>query len=496
MTAVKKTAKTLKPLQMAESEPQYGGTLRIANTYVPPPRMGVPGRVNVGGPWVEPIVDKMLRVNKAGQLVPHLVESWKYAEDGLHLTLHARKGVKFHDGTDFNAKVVVWNLQKYKEGGYLVTSRYIKSTDILDDYTLRLNLTQWRNTLLGAFNMSPLVSEAAYEKNGEDWARWNMVGTGPFKQSDFNRDVSLTAVKFDNYWQTGKPYLSQVKYLNVVDESTRMALLRSGTGDITDLNKSGKAAIALQNEGYKIITQPVGILSLIPDSVNADSAWSNIKVRQAAEYAIDKDAIAKAFGFGFTTAAYQVYPEGYWGYNPAITQHKYDPAKAKQLLTEAGYANGFKSTIISDNTINKDIATAIQSYFDAVGIKVELDFPAAARFTDYSMGTWNNALLFTTLRAGAQPTQVLTFTAEPRTQYKSNKNPDNWMDTYNKMMTTPALDQKIYLDGLKAQADSEMLVPVIYAVDIMEVSPKLQDHSIGTLQNAVTWNVNGAWLSK
>src|SRR5271157_1754316 len=77
-----------------------------------PPRMGVPGRVNVGGPWIESVIDKLLRVDKDGRLVPHLIESWEYSKDGLQLTLNARKGVKFHDGTDFNAQAVKWNLLK------------------------------------------------------------------------------------------------------------------------------------------------------------------------------------------------------------------------------------------------------------------------------------------------------------------------------------------------------------------------------------------------
>ena len=91
-------------------QPQRGGVLRIGNTYVPPPRMGVPGRINVGGPWLEPVIDHLLRVDKEGHLVPHLIESWEYSKDGLQLTLNARKGVKFHDGTDFNAAAVKWNL--------------------------------------------------------------------------------------------------------------------------------------------------------------------------------------------------------------------------------------------------------------------------------------------------------------------------------------------------------------------------------------------------
>jgi peptide/nickel transport system substrate-binding protein len=497
-TAPTALATTAKPTAAATTAtPISGGTI----TYIDPTTVGGP----LGLPWLnrqnyngfQLCLECLVDSDKDGTMVPRLAESWDLsASPNPSITFHLRKGVKFHDGTDFNAQVLVWNLKKYAEGGYFVASRYTKSYDIIDDYTLRLNLTEWRTTLLGAFNMAPLVSQAAFEKNGEDWARWNMVGTGPFKQSAFNRDVSLTAVKFDNYWQKGKPYLDQVQYVNVVDELTRLATLRSGKGEICDLNKSGKAAIALKNDGYQIYTQSSGALALIPDSVNAASPWSNIKVRQAAEYAIDKDAIAKAFGYGFTSAAYQWYPEGAWAYNPAIVQRKYDPAKAKQLMTEAGYPNGFKSVIISDNTANKDIATAVKSYLDTVGITVELDFPAAARFTDYSQGKWDNALLFTTMRAGAQPTQGMSFTSEPRTQYKSNKNPDGWMTLYNKMNTTLTLEQQNVWASFKAMSDDVMLIPIMYAYDMIEVSPKLQEHSFGKLANAVTWNVSGAWLSK
>jgi ABC-type transport system substrate-binding protein len=123
-------------------------------------------------------------------------------------------------------------------------------------------------------------------------------------------------------------------------------------------------------QGYQVYTQISGTLSLMPDSGNAASAWSNIKVRQAAEYAIDKAAIAKTFGFGFSTAADQWYPKGMLPYDPSIPGRKYDVAKAKTLLTEAGYPNGFKTKMIGDPTVNKDIVVALQAYLSAVGIGV------------------------------------------------------------------------------------------------------------------------------
>ena len=206
----------------------------------------------------------------------------------------------------------------------------------------------------------------------------------------------------------------------------------------------------LKSQGYQIFTQPAGTVALVPDSANADSPWSNIKVRQAAEYAIDREAIAKGFGFGINTAAYQWYPQGTMPYVPTLTGRKFDLAKAKQLMTDAGFPNGFKTRIISDGTISSDVVVSMQYYLNAIGIKADLEFPTAAAYNEITFSSWNNALLCTTMRTGANPTQGITFTAPPRVQYKSNKSPDNWTTTYNKIMTTPVRLTKVY-SGMVSQ---------------------------------------------
>jgi len=482
----------------ASGTPIYGGKVTVIDPSSPGCPLGLPWQCRQPYVGVQLCNEALIGSLKDGTITPKLAESWEINSDPKNpsYTFRLRKGVKFHDGTDFNAQAFVWNFKKYTEGGMLSVVRYIKSYDILDDYTLRMPLTMWRNTILPAFLMAPIVSPTAFDKNGEEGTRWNTVGTGPYKQADFARDVSFRAVRNENYWDKGKPYLFEVEYLSVPEELTRLALFKSGKGDIMNLNKNGRVAAELQAQGNQIITQMSGTMSLMPDSANATSPWSNLKARQAAEYAIDKEQIAKALGFGFGKAAYQWYPEGTMPYNPVLPGRKYDPAKAKQLLSEAGFPNGFKTKIIAQSTENRDVVVSIQSYLKAVGIDTDLDFPEPAKYTSYTLGTWENALLCTTMQTGAQPTQGIAFTATPRTQFKGNLSPPNWMPMYDKIMTTPTLDQNVLWEGFKAIYDDVMIIPVMYVYDMFQVSKKLQDHGIGTRQASTTWNTQEAWLSK
>jgi peptide/nickel transport system substrate-binding protein len=495
-TTPTKPAAPAKPA--APTAPVYGGKITYIDPSSPGCPLGLPWQCR--GPYVgaQLCLEAVIGSTRDGTITPVLAESWDIDSNPDHpsFTFHLRKGVKFHDGTDWNADAFIWNLYKYRDGGMFVATRYIKTYEKVDDYTVRLPLTMWRNTILPAFAMAPIASPTAYEQKGEDWMRWNIVGTGPFKQTEFIRDQSFKAVRFDDYWQQGKPYLFEVEYLSVAEEMTRLALLKSGQGDIMNLNKNGRVASELKAQGANIITQPAGTLSLMPDSVNETSPWSNLKVREAAEYAIDKEAIAKALGFGFAEAADQWYSKESQAYVPNLPGRKYDPDKAKQLLKEAGFPSGFKTKIISENTVNRDVVTSLQSYLSAVGIECDLDFPDAAKFTSYTRATWDNALLCLTMRTGAFPTQGITFTSEPRVQYKSNKNPANWMDNYNHIMTTPELDLDVLWAGMKAIYDDVMLIPIMYSDDMIMVSDKVHDHGIGTKSGATNWTPENAWLSK
>ena len=202
-------------------------------------------------------LEPLFREQSDGTLIPALALSYKLDPNEPSITFVLRKGVKFHDGTDWNAQALKWNLDMLKKEGVFTGQRYYKDIQVIDDYTLKIVLTQWRSSLMPAFaaNMIYQISPTSYQKLGADGVRWNMVGTGPFKQVDFKRDVSLTGVKFDNYWNTGTPYVDSVVYLFVADEMTREALYKSGTTDILNCARSGRVATEFQALGNKVLSQ-------------------------------------------------------------------------------------------------------------------------------------------------------------------------------------------------------------------------------------------------
>ena len=145
-----------------------------------------------------------------------------------------------------------------------------------------------------------MVSKAAFDKNGKDWMRRHPVGTGPFIFDSFIQDVSYKVKKNPDWWVKAKPYLDGINYVLVSDEATRNLAMKSGEGDVIRFASISYIDDFSEPDYIVKIPPATTINSLIPDTANADSPWANQKVREAVEYAIDKEGIAKAFGHGFT----------------------------------------------------------------------------------------------------------------------------------------------------------------------------------------------------
>jgi ABC-type transport system substrate-binding protein len=213
-------------------KPQYGGVLKIINPRSP----RAPGWPSSGGgPGIEaslPAIERLVGMDIKGLPRPVLATSWEYADDLSSLTFTLRKGVKFHDGEDFNAEVAKMNLEERIKNGLVAKPlRIIGSIDIVDDYTIRLNLKEFRNNLLDTLAgwngliISPKVIEKAKIKKGKKWAQKNPVGTGPFKFVKFERKVILKFEKFDGYWDKGKPYLDGIEMHYITDPMTSVISL-------------------------------------------------------------------------------------------------------------------------------------------------------------------------------------------------------------------------------------------------------------------------------
>jgi ABC-type transport system substrate-binding protein len=162
---------------------------------------------------------------------------------------------------------------------------------------------------------------------------------------------------------------------------TREMSFRKGESDLM-LTQAAKGIAGLEKDGFTVARRMPGSggWAELPDSANPKSPWADLRVRQAASYAIDKEAIVKALFYGEAEPAYQYGYKGHWAYNPSVIGYPYNPAKAKQLLAEAGYPNGFKTKVMFiTNPDNDQVNTAIQGYFKAVGIDLELDPAQRAR---------------------------------------------------------------------------------------------------------------------
>jgi ABC-type transport system substrate-binding protein len=416
------------------------------------------------------------------------------------MTFTLRKGMKFTDGTDVDAAAVKWNMDMIKQGGlYRSTTDYWKSLDVIDTYTLKVTFTLWHNTNVRAWENYYVVSPTAYQKNGNDWMKFHMVGSGPFMQTDYQQDV-LTAYKANpNFWNQGHPYLDAVQMLYVADPLTQEALIKSGGAEA--LTSSAKVSTHFANDpAFKILSKDQGPMALVPDSLNADSPYSKLQVRQALEYAVDRVGLAKAFGYGLASPAYQMGSPKSLAYVPTLAQTPYDPAKAKQLLAAAGYPNGFKTTIYADPRYDRDPVIAIQAQLAAIGITADVQFPLLSKYNTLVISpvSPSNVLFYTEILEMANyNTYMNVYWADPGTfNFLSTKKPDGWKDLFASSVNAPAPDKTILQQVGTAFYNDSTIVPLFYGNVVYIVSSKVQNSGLFSWGWDALWSRQDVWLSK
>jgi ABC-type transport system substrate-binding protein len=289
------------------------------------------------------------------------------------------------------------------------------SIDVVDDYTVRVNISKWDNTIPASFGDADpalyMVSKAAYDQHGQVWLTTNPVGTGPFTLVSYTTDASAKLVKNPNYWATDAkgnklPYLDGLEFTFTADASTTLMMAKAGEIDMNITVSPGKPMADYRDLGWRVNRSYESNEVWVPDSAHADSPWSKPEVREAAEYAVDRAAIAQKYGYGYLQPPNQILPRDATAYDPNYAlARNYDPAKAKQLLAQAGYPNGFKTTLIIWPGGQHDIALAEEQYLAAVGIQADVQFVDFGKWSSYTgpQGTYHNALL-----EGPDPMQGLT----------------------------------------------------------------------------------------
>lgn len=341
------------------------------------------------------------------EVEPALAETWTVSPDGLKYTFKLRQGVKFHDGTDFNADAVVFNYNRwadpkspYKfEGDSFdyydsmfgpVGSRVIKEVKAVDASTVEFTLNTPQAPFLQNVAMTcfGIGSPKAIQDKKENFKN-EPVGTGPFIFKEWKHNDSITLEKNPNYWKTGFPLVNKVIVRSIPDNSSRFNALQNGELDLIEDVSPDDLKTLEGNADLQKIVRPSFNVGYLAFNFKK-KPFDNVKVRQALNYAVNKEAIIQAFYAGLATPAKNPMPPTLWGYNDSIQDYTYDLDKAKALLKEAGYPNGLDTTVtfyampVSRPYIpdGKKIAEAIQADFEKIGVKTKIESPEWATYLD------------------------------------------------------------------------------------------------------------------
>jgi len=349
-----------------------------------------------------------------------------------------------------------------------------------------------------------MISKEAFEANGIEWARENPVMTGPFKLKQYDRGVKLVYERNENYWQEGKPYLDGVEYHFISDTMTQNAAMQA-TGDqrVDVLNTtSPEQVLALQGLDVYVLSMDSGSLNLIPNSLDPDSPFNDIRVRQAISYAIDRDAIMAARGFGVMSPANQLLPESVMGRLPDSYNCTYDLEKAKQLMAEAGYADGFSTTIYCmPGIVDVDIAVAIQSMLEKINVKVAVETPDQGGYSALRFGEWDG-MLFQLLRLfpGVLNTMALNFDVQDdltTSWLKSSYRPlEELYNAYQDAARQEAVSDEKLQVAHRLLLENMCCVPVYNISDYYIIRNNVHDTGFTVWSANTVWMPADAWMSQ
>ncbi|MBN3160156.1 glutathione ABC transporter substrate-binding protein GsiB [Pectobacterium sp. CHL-2024] len=315
--------------------------------------------------------------DKEMKLVNVLADSYDVSPDGLTYTVKLHPGVKFHDGTPFNAAAVKVNLDRASNPDSRL-KRYnlfkmIEKTEAVDDLTVKITLktpfSAFVNNL--AHPAAVMISPAALKQYGKDIG-FHPVGTGPYRFVTWNQTDFVKVEKFNGYWKAGLPKLDSITWRPVVDNNTRAALLQTGEAQFAYPIPFEQAKVLEKNDKLALVASPSILHRYISMNVT-QKPFDNPKVREALNYAINKEALIKVAFSGYATPAEGPLPSSI-DYSVKYHPWPYDPAKARELLKEAGYPDGFTTTLWSshNHSTAQKVLQFTQQQLAQVGVKVQV----------------------------------------------------------------------------------------------------------------------------
>ncbi len=428
--------------------------------------------------------DALVRPYPGERSGPALAESWTESEDGLTYEFKLRPNITFHNGAPVTATDVEFSYQRYKGSGASVLKDRVKRVEVVDERTIRFHLGEpWPDfmTFYGTTATSAgfVVPKAYVEEVGEDGFKAHPIGAGPFKFVSHTPGVELVLEAFEGHWRK----VSNIKKLtikSVPDGDTRLAMLKKGETDYA-IALSGLVAEEVKRdpELQLVETRHASIFWIeFPEQWDKDSVWSDLRVRQAVNHALDREAINDAACLGFCPPAGVIVPR-VMDYALQTEPVAYDPEKAKKLLAEAGYPKGFDAGELVPIPPFFVVGEAVVNYLNAVGIRVKMRTMERAAF----YAAWREKKLKGLFVTGAgasgnAATRVEAFI------YSKGAYPTGGYDDIDELFLKQAQER----DKAKREAmlheiqqlskDRAMFAPIMDLRALIGVGPRVVEHQI------------------
>ena len=332
------------------------------------------------------LFDSLVYLDQYGEMQPALAERWDVSDDGTVYTFYLRQGVTFHNGEEFNADDVIATWEIGSEVGEWTDKFTLVQVEKIDDFTVTLTTEAPNPELLVTIHDFWSVEPNEYlAEVGVDGFQEHPIGTGPFMFVEWVKGDHITYTANPNYWREGYPKVETLIFRPIPESATRVAAVSADEVDIVGRLSSEEAQGLMDVEGVNVIQYPVTRIYYIAFNnltTGLDQPTMDAKVRQAMNYAVDVDAIIDALfdGFGEPAAGYVATSELGYG---VVEPFGYDPDKAMDLLTEAGYGDGFAMDMACPAGAYmhfEEVCEAVAGYLGEVGIDVNLEIMESGQY--------------------------------------------------------------------------------------------------------------------
>jgi len=432
--------------QIAHAQkPVYGGSITVAQG-VEPPGLDPTTATSQAIPRVvyTNVLEGLVKIDRNGKIVPALAKDYKMSKDGKEYSFVLNKGVKFHDGKPLDGEDVKFTFERLMDPKNATAHpeyyKDIDSVQVVDPYTVKIKLKNVNSMFL--FNLARPDS-IIVNKQAVDKLKSAPVGTGPFKFVEWARGDHVTLAKFEDYYRKGIPYLDKVTFKFIGDPSAQIATLKAGDIDAIAYDVSPENALLLEKDPKFKVFNGYTTTKVIMSINNSRKPFDDVRVRRAMAYAIDRKAIIKGAMSGYGVPIGSHMDPGNPYYVDLTSMYPYNPEKAKQLLKEAGYPDGFEAVIKLPERFAyaKRSGEIITDMLSQVGIRLKIELIEWGQWIDR---VFKNADYDLTVIGHAEPFDINIY-ANPNYYFRYNS--PRFQETLKKaeMEVNPKVRKELYI---------------------------------------------------